>query len=130
MIENWISEDVGIPNEQYDVICILQDSEGTKIELIGDYNEVEILFYSADSIRITDEGRRLETYFTVPILSEYRNNFVGNPFFKILNSTYIEWIKKESLGFSGEIFHYAIVTRNEIIDVISSFPPRVVVRKK
>lgn len=128
MDEKWIAEDIGIPLDQYDICYVLQDGNGTKVKLVGDYGEVEIIFYSPDSVRITDEGRRLESYFTVPILQNYRKNFIGNPFFIILNSDYVKWIENESLGFSTDITHYVIVTRDDIVDIISSFPPKIFIK--
>lgn len=111
--------------DSYDVSYIMQNSEGTSIRLIGDLNEIIVRFCFVDSFRVTDEGRRLETYNSVDIIQEYREDFYGNPIFLINNSKYVDWIKKESLGFCAEISHYVIITRDDVIDIISSEQPKI-----
>ena len=127
MEERWSNfEFDGDLLDTYDVSEIIQNSKVTLIRLVGDINELEISFNFVDSMCITDEGRRLNTYNVVKELQNYRESFYGNPIYIKSNSNYVEWIKKESLGFTVRVTHYVIVTRD---DIISSFPPKIKVIK-
>ncbi|WP_375180209.1 hypothetical protein [Enterococcus rotai] len=86
---------------------------------------MDITFGFVDSLRITDEGRRIRTYNEIESIQKYRENFIGNPLYKVEQSEYFEWIKKESAGFSTDLEHYAIITENDLIDVLSTFPPTI-----
>jgi len=114
-----------IPIGNYEVICVSQDYEGTKVVLEGNSCSVEILFGSVDSLRITDEGRRLRTYNEVESIQEYRTNFNGFPLFTVDNSEFVEWIAKESAGIYTESIHYAIMTIDDIVDIVALFPPKI-----
>jgi len=52
-------------------------------------------------------------------------SYQGKGYGRKSNSSYVEWIIKESLGFTSNVTHYVIVTRDDIIDIISSFPPQI-----
>ncbi|WP_314065420.1 hypothetical protein [uncultured Vagococcus sp.] len=103
--------------------------DGTTIKLLGDEQNLEIYVNFVDSICMTDEGRRIETYDSMEELQVYREKFYGNPIYEKSTSKYIDWLKKESLGFMGEVTHYMIVTRDDMIDIISSFPPQITVHE-
>ena len=92
-----------ILDDYYEVMSIIQDINGTLITLDGINNEVKIRFGAVDSICVTDEGSRIETYNNgkTKALNEYRlKNFYGNPFFIATAETdFTLWLKKESCGF-------------------------------
>ncbi len=115
-------------DDNYEVMSILQDINGTLITLDGINNEVKIRFRAVDSICDTDEGSRMETYLNgkTKALNEYRaKKFYGNPFFIATAETdFTLWLKKESWGFSEGVGHYLIITLNDIIDIASAFPPQ------
>ena len=124
-----------IPDDYYEVMSILQDINGTLITLDGINNEVKIRFGAVDSICVTDEGRRMETYLNgkTKALNEYRaKKFYGNPFFVATAETdFTLWLKKESWGFSEGVGHYLIITLNDIVDIASVFPPQeIIINKK
>lgn len=126
-----------IPDDYYEVMSVLQDINGTLITLDGINNEVKIYFGAVDSICVTDEGSRIETYNNgkTKTLNEYRlKNFYGNPFFIATAETdFTLWLKKESWGFSeaNGIGHYLIITLNHIVDIASAFPPQeIIINKK
>lgn len=124
MLERWYEyDDSNIPIDTYEVSEIVQNSEGTIIKLVGKENNIDVIFGFVDSLRITDEGRRIRTYNEVAGIQKYRENFVGNPIYKVEQSKYVEWIEKESAGFCGDVEHYVIITENDLIDIISTFPP-------
>lgn len=67
MGEIW--KNIDIDEKLYDsyvVTEIIQNLNGTTITLSGDTNEMLIFFNIADSIRVTDKGGRLKTYYEVP----------------------------------------------------------------
>jgi len=129
MKEIWkVYRDDIIPTGKYEVISVSQDYEGTKVVLEGNECSVEILFGSVDSLRITDEGRRLRTYNEVESIQEYRTNFNGLPLYTVENSEFVEWIAKESAGFYTDSTHYAIMTIDDIVDIVALFPPEVSVK--
>ena len=124
-----------IPDDNYEVMSVLQDINGTLITLDGINNEVKIRFGAVDSICVTDEGSRMETYLNgkTKALNEYRaKKFYGNPFFIATSeSDFTLWLKKESWGFSEGVGHYLIITLNDIIDIASVFPPQeIIINKK
>ena len=116
-------------------MSVLQDINGTLITLDGINNEVKIRFGAVDSICVTDEGLRMETYLNgkTKVLNEYRaKKFYGNPFFIATSeSDFTLWLKKESWGFSEGVGHYLIITLNHIVDIASVFPPQeIIINKK
>ena len=124
-----------IPDDNYEVMLVLQDINGTLITLDGINNEVKIRFGAVDSICVTDEGLRMETYLNgkTKVLNEYRaKKFYGNPFFIATSeSDFTLWLKKESWGFSEGVGHYLIITLNHIVDIASVFPPQeIIINKK
>ena len=124
-----------IPDDNYVVMSVLQDINGTLITLDGINNEVKIRFGAVDSICVTDEGLRMETYLNgkTKVLNEYRaKKFYGNPFFIATSeSDFTLWLKKESWGFSEGVGHYLIITLNHIVDIASVFPPQeIIINKK
>lgn len=130
MQEKW--KNVNLKKElfdSYEILEITQNMDGTIIKLLGDKHNLDIHFNFVDSICMTDEGRRIETYNSMEELQAYREEFYGNPIYENSESKYIDWLKKESLGFVGEIIHYMIVTRDDMIDIISSFPPQITVHE-
>lgn len=126
MLEKWHEyNQTDVPIDTYEVSEVIQNSEGTVIKLMGEKNNMDITFGFVDSLRITDEGRRIRTYNENESIQKYRENFIGNPLYKVEQSEYFEWIKKESAGFSTDLEHYAIITENDLIDVLSTFPPTI-----
>ncbi|WP_429954937.1 hypothetical protein [Enterococcus sp. AZ192] len=126
MLEKWHEYNQSdVPIDNYEVSEVVQNSEGTVIKLIGEKNNMNITFGFVDSLRITDEGRRIRTYNEIESIQKYRENFIGNPLYKVEQSEYVEWIKKESAGFCEDVDHYVIITENDLIDILSTFPPTI-----
>lgn len=131
MKEIWVNcRDLEVPNDQYEVTELIQTGNRTRVTLIGFQNEIEIEVKSVDSLRVTDEGRRIRTYHEISEIQEYRNSFIGNPIFRIDHSEYLNWIKKESAGFSIGVVHYAVMTRNEIVDIATTENLKIKVTRK
>ena len=130
MKEIWKNyEKSSVPNDNYEVFEVTVNSEGTKIILNGVKNTVSIKFCTVDSLRVSDEGRRIKTYHEVEGIQEYRENFYGNPIYQVENSEFASWVVEESAGFCTDMQHYAIVTLNDIVDVLDAFPPEIIVEE-
>lgn len=129
MDENWIvyRDDI-IPADNYDVVSVSQECDGTRIVLEGNKVTLQIQFWGVDSLRITDEGKRIRTYNEVENLQEYRKNFIGKPLYTVDNSEFLDWLKKESAGFYTDFVHYTIVTIDDIVDIATTFPPEITVK--
>lgn len=126
MKEEWVQYDINIiPKDLYEVTSVIQDCNGTVIELEGEHFRMRIKFGFVDAIRVCDEGRRIRTYNEVDEIQIYRENFIGNPIFLVNNSEFNNWIIRESMGIYTDLKHYSIITMNDIVDIISSFPPEI-----
>lgn len=123
-----------IPDDRYEVISIVQDADGTHINLSGYNHELNVGFGFVKCLCICDEGARIESYNKIEEIQQYRKlNFYGNPFYTVnTDSGFTKWLERESCGFSRQDNHYAIITENDFIDVIAPFEPQIttVVRKK
>lgn len=128
MKERWICYGTGkMPTGVYEVIKVLQDCSGTEIVIESEEHRVVIKFGFVDALRVSDEGRRIRTYNEITEVQNYRKDFNGIPLYKVLNSEFYRWVVKESVGFYEDFTHYTIITKNDIIDVISSYPPELLV---
>ncbi len=114
-----------IPRGKYEVVKISQDCNGTIIELASGNNLLTINFNFVDALRVCDEGRRIVTYNEIIDIQKYRENFYGNPLYQVENSEFFEWLSFESCGFCTDVQHYAIITINHIIDVITAEIPEI-----
>jgi len=125
--KNYVEDE--IPFDNYEVSEVVQNAEGTKIVLCGSANILTVKFVWTDSLRITDEGRRIRTYNEVKEIQEYRKNFYGNPLYIVENSEFVEWIKLEMDGFYMNKVHYVIMTLNDIVDVLATDSPEITIEK-
>lgn len=128
MVEKWkkYKENI-IPEAQYEITEILQNAGGTSVTLESERKKIVIKFGFVDALRACDEGRRIKTYNDVDELQNYRGNFIGSPLYLVDDSLFCKWIVEESVGFYTDSLHYAVVTMNDIIDVLSSEPPEIIV---
>ncbi len=122
------SEDLSkwIPMDDIPAVLYLEglhdDYEGFRILLRGAApigKMLRIAFDPAFSYRRIDEGDLLQ-----------RMKAVCNPSWPLLlvsNSEYLAWFHRESLDrYQGvDIKHYLILTSNDCVEVLSSFPPKV-----
>ena len=133
MQENWIKwNPANIPEGEFIVTDYVQNKDGTKIILTDENNTVEVLFDGITPIiRYSVEGIRMRTWGEVQ--RKYNDKFFFRNWFlyKIINSELSKWAEEESCGFyvSNQLIHYCIVTSEEIIDILSSFEPIIVVKK-
>ena len=110
-----------IPDKLY-LDGLYHDWEGFRL-LLSDYETgrmLRITFDPALSYRNTDEGDLLKT-------EEVAEGIFAWPLYIVENSRFLEWFHKESYEIrkKDNPLHYAIITPNDIIDVISAFLPTV-----
>lgn len=131
--EEWIRYNpLDIENGDFLVTSVVQDLDGTKILLKNKENNVEVFFDGfIPLVRVTDEGLRTRTGGEVQI--KYGSDFfMGWFLYKVENSKLTEWAIEESVwGFykKEDLVHYCIVTRDDFIDILSSFEPTITVMK-
>jgi hypothetical protein len=118
-----------IPMGQYEVIECIRNFDGTKITLESDEHRIILSFNFVDAFRICDEGRRIRTYNEISEIQKYREEFIGNPVYLVEKSEFIKWILVESAGFCIDVKHYAIATMNDIVDIITSDEPTLVISR-
>ena len=127
--EEWIKivkDD--IPEGEYVVTSLIQDTNGTKILLDDEQYMINIFFDGIPVlIRSAVEGIRMQTWGNVQL--KYNDKFIFRKsfFFEIKNSDLIKWCIQESCGLYEEyqLKHYCIVTSEEMIDIVSTFEPTV-----
>ncbi|MGG3453571.1 hypothetical protein [Paenibacillus rhizolycopersici] len=133
MQEEWIRLEQGvIPEGQFIVESLIQDSDGTKVILDDEKNVVEIFFDGIPTlIRSTTEGIRMRTWSEVQL--KYQNKFFFQKwfFYQVKNSKLSKWAIEESCDFYEEeqLNHYCIVTSEEVIDILAGFKPIIKVMK-
>lgn len=127
MKENWVIwNPLNLPKGNYVVTEFLQNTDGTKITLSDESNNISILFDGITPlIRTSIEGIRMRTWGEVQ--QKYNNKyFFRNWFFyKVENSKLAKWAEEESCGFyvSEKLLHFCIVTGEDVIDILSTFEP-------
>lgn len=117
-----------IPEGEFIVTSFIQDINGTKIILIDDRYMVEIFFDGIPVFsRNTVEGIRMKTWGNVQLKYNDKLFFRKSFFFEVKKSDLVKWCVEESCGFyeEHELTHYSIVTSEEMIDIVSTFEPRV-----
>ena len=125
--EEWIKlEKDLIPEGQFIVTSLVQDTEGTKIILDDEKNIVEVFFDGIPTLlRTATEGIRMRTWSEIQLKNQDKYFFKNWFFYQIANSTLIKWAVEESCGFYEEkqLKHYCIVTSEELIDILATFKP-------
>lgn len=130
MKEQWTRWELPRVSKNYYCQSLIDTpSDGFQISLFDDNNNKIIISFtsSVDAYRTTDENFVFNTLEYLE--KKYGKEFYSTwSFFKIENSEYLEWLKKESGG-TFEIYqlkHYCIWTINCRIDVISNYEPEII----
>jgi hypothetical protein len=118
----------GIPTRIYKY-SLIDNENGIVITFDNETNDTKLII-TFDSIllsyRNTDEGALIETW---KYLDENNGtNFYSQwPLFKIENSKYLKWFLSESSGIyqSRTVEHYAFLTPNDVIEVLSTSAPTI-----
>lgn len=90
--------------------------------------EIEIFFDGLPVLsRNAVEGIRMHTWGEVQLKYDDKRYFRKLFLFEIKKSKLVLWCIEESCGFyeENQLKHYCIVTSEEIIDVVSTFEPKI-----
>jgi hypothetical protein len=88
-------------------------------------NKIKVTFETLVlSYRSTNESFRLSI---IKYLDECNIEYSKWTFFKIINSTYIQWLSEQSYGIIESIppTHFSFVAGDSIVDVIAVYEPKV-----
>jgi len=125
--EEWIKlQQHKIPDGQFVVTSLVQNSDGTTIVLDDERSVVKIFFDGVPSlVRIATEGARMRTWSEVQLKYQDKSFFRDWFFYYVQNSKLTEWAIEESCNFydKEQLNHYCIVTTEELIDILASFEP-------
>lgn len=131
MPEQWAKwEPISGLSAKYYIDSISQDRGGFKIILSSDTNiqeKVHVIF--ADSVwshRSTDESFRQNTLYTID-KAYGQDLYVHWTFFKIKNSTYLQWLSEESFGITDNLslIHFCLYGMDDVIDIAAAYEPHV-----
>jgi hypothetical protein len=80
---------------------------------------------SVYAYRTTYESFRQKIVYELD--KKYGSDFYNWTFFKVKNSSYLQWLSEESYTISDSISftHYALVATESILDIVSGFDPKV-----
>ncbi len=128
--EQWIKwEPINGLSCKYQIDSVSDTIDGFFIVLSSTTNEKKIKITFEGyllSYRKTDESFRQST---VTFLEEhYKTKFYAEwTFFKVINSTYLQWLSEESYGFSDSVppIHFSFIDDDSILDVVATYEPKV-----
>lgn len=132
MIETWTKwEPKNLPSKIY-LKKLIDDKNGLTLEFNDELGTTIISVEFENQVvsyRNSDEGKRLKT---LEFLNEkYGKIFYSEwSFFKVANSLYLKWLNDETYDIYADynINHYVFLTGNDIIDVLSSYPPKIKIK--
>ncbi len=128
--ERWLPLN-GLPPQLYNE-SFIDNKEGVILEF-SDESEKRTITVTFDkgvlSYRNTDEGSlikklsQLDDQYGVEFYSEWT-------LFKVRNSSYIDWFLDESSGVykQDQIVHYVFLTPDDVIEILSSYEPSVMMK--
>jgi hypothetical protein len=127
--EKWVKwEPVQGMSFRYDVEYILDKFDSFEIVLIDmvDKNKkVKLVFEnSVNAYRVVEESFRSQLLVEVGNFNKEYENWT---FFKVENSSFLNWLYKESSGMLKELkpIQFSFITTDSIIDIVSTYHPKV-----
>lgn len=110
-------------------VCIeslIDDYNGLKVSMADESNEkitIELLFQNFYGYRNFNESERIKT------LNEFPEIAVKWSFFIAIDSKFINWLINESerIVEKEKVVHYIITTADDIVEVLASEPPKVII---
>lgn len=112
---------------------IKQEENGTVFKVECENQFVNLIFDGFIPIYVySDEGIRMATYMPVQEKNNDRYYFKKWFLYKIENSDFLKWAMAEcyNLHENRGYEHFCIVTENEVVDILSSFEPKIIVAPK
>ncbi len=130
-IETWksLDRDIEIP-KAYDCAEVLDNVDGLRfIFVCEDDKKVKVIFDTiVYSYRNSIDSAFWETLHYLH--TNYEPSFYKNEWlYEVKNSGYLKWLEKESGGLytSDRVRHFVFYTEEEIIEVLGSSPPKIIV---
>lgn len=106
--------------------------DGTKVKLEDEDYIFEIKFDGVPIMsRIADEVTRMRSWYKVQTKYDDEKFFVGHFFYRVEDSKLVDWLVEESEGVNRKygMTHYCVITADDIIDIVATFPPEIKVYK-
>jgi hypothetical protein len=128
--ERWIPIS-GLPSKIYNDTFI-DSKEGVILEFSDETDKKKIVVKFEGGVlsyRNTDEGSLLKKLNYLD--QQYGTDFYSEwTLFKAKNSEYISWFLEESSGIyeSNQVEHYVFLTSNDVIEILSTYTPSVVIK--
>ncbi|PLR81430.1 hypothetical protein CVD25_20300 [Bacillus canaveralius] len=128
--ERWIPIN-GVPSKLYNDTFI-DSKEGIILEFSDEKNKKKFVVKFEDGVlsyRNTDEGSLLKKLNYLD--QQYGTDFYSEwTLFKVTNSEYINWFLDECSGIyePNQVEHYVFFTPNDIIEILTTYTPSVVIR--
>ncbi len=126
--EKWVPrEGMPIPS---DIKSVVLDDEGLVVTMADETKKKKLTFSfegTVYSYRFTDESCFLKTLHYLK--ENYDDDFVhGTTLYKVENSNYLESFKEESYGAYDNVKHYVFYTADDVLEVLSPYPPKVTLK--
>lgn len=120
--EKWTPREVENSSEIFSLETLQYDQDGLDLILTSDDLTTKLIAHFDEHLcfRVIDEGDFLRTQNQIKTIS-------GWTFFKVKQSSFLRWFHEESYNIrkSDDIIHYAFVTPDDIVDILSLAPPKV-----
>ena len=128
MKEEWIKwRKVNSTLKNFEISNIELNNDGLIINIDNLEINYKIIFESIYSFRQCNESERWRTISSVQF--DKGNFFSDCLFYEIKNSNYSKWIEEETFATvkAEEIFHFCIVTANDVVDILAYDEPQILV---
>lgn len=128
--ERWIPIS-GLPSKLYNDTFI-DDKEGITLEFSDEKEKYKVIFTFEDGVlsyRNTDEGSLLKKISYLD--QHYDTDFYSEwSLFKIKDSEYMKWFLEECSGIyePNELEHYVFLTPNDVIEILTTYTPSIVMK--
>ena len=111
---------------------ITQDENEMRVAVDCTDQIIDVIFEGFVPIYVySDEGIRMATY--MPVQEKNNDKFYFRKWFlyEVKNSDFMSWALKESCGFylEKDLMHFCIVTANDVIDILTTAAPKIVIRE-
>ncbi|MDX8366031.1 hypothetical protein [Cytobacillus sp. IB215665] len=130
--ERWVPVE-GLPSKIYNS-SLIDNKEGLTLTFIDEHDETEITMkfdVGVLSYSNTEEGSLIKMLSS--LYNNYDERFYSEwSLFKLGDSEYLSWFLEENAGLYDtiKISHYVFLTPNDVIEVLSKYPPTIALTKR
>lgn len=121
--------------KKYKIVNISENLNGFSIELVStnkEQNTMSLIFeQSVNAYRFADQ--EFKQNIINSLTKEYSEEYFKEwTFFKVDNSSYIEWLSEQSLGWSDEFpfIHFSLVGYDSILDIACDYEPKIILQQE